>query len=46
MKGIIDLIEQHNKAVNTILADHDLVGDDNWREQIEDLQSKILDFTI
>lgn len=41
-KTIIELIEQHNKAVNTILADHDLVGDDNYREQIEFLQFQLV----
>lgn len=42
MKEILDLIEQHNKAVNTILADHDLVGDENYREQIEFLQFQLI----
>lgn len=42
MTTIIELIEQHNKAINTILADHDLVGDDNYREQIEFLQFQLV----
>lgn len=42
MKEIITLIEQHNIAVNTIIADHDLVGDDSWIERIEFLQYQLL----
>lgn len=39
---ILQLIEQHNNAVNTIIADHDLVGDDNWAERIEYLQHQLV----
>lgn len=39
---ILQLIEQHNNAVNTIIADHDLVGDDNWTERIEYLQHQLV----
>ena len=39
---VLQLIEQHNIAVNTIIADHDLVGDDSWIERIEFLQYQLL----
>lgn len=39
---VLQLIEQHNNAVNTILADHDIVGDDNWTERIEFLQYQLV----
>lgn len=38
---ILDLIAAHNEAVNVIIADHDLVGDDDWQERIEMLQHSL-----
>ena len=39
---ILNLLEQHNEQVNTIINDFDILGDDDWRERIEFLQFQLI----
>ena len=41
MTEILELIERHNEEVNAVLADFDLVGDDDFRERIQFLQFQL-----